>query len=118
MSYSIGYITFKNSSEAHQICRALVESRLVACANILPEHHAIYHWKEDVEVNVETAAIIKTQKKHEKQIVSFIRKMHSYSTPCVIFVPLHTPFKEFTQWIKTETEVTKTKKRTSKAKKK
>ncbi|NBO19039.1 MAG: divalent-cation tolerance protein CutA, partial [Proteobacteria bacterium] len=39
------YSTFPNKEEALSVCGKLLEERLIACANLLPEMTAVYRWQ-------------------------------------------------------------------------
>jgi periplasmic divalent cation tolerance protein len=43
------YITTPSFDVADAIGRTLVEERLVACVNIIPEMHSIYRWQGTIE---------------------------------------------------------------------
>ena len=52
--------TAGSEQEARKIARALVEHRLAACVNIVPQVQSVYRWKETVEEAVEWLLVIKT----------------------------------------------------------
>ena len=41
-------ITAKNVRECGQIARHLLDKRLIACANLVPEVRSLYHWQGKV----------------------------------------------------------------------
>lgn len=104
MSYSTGYITFKNKKEAEKICKILLDEKLIACANIFKPHTAMYEWKKKTVRTSETAAIIKTRSTLEKKVARRIAELHSYDVPCVVFWPFKTPLTAFTTWIHEQTK--------------
>lgn len=99
MSIVMGYVTFKNSAEAKKICSVLVKKKLIACANILPPHTAIFEWNAKINSGKETAAFIKTTKKQTPMVQKEIQKMHSYQIPCVVFWPLTKGTPDFLKWV-------------------
>ena len=62
-------------AEAQKIANALLEKRLIACANILPEIHSSYLWKGKLETAKESLLIIKTRKALEKKILEEVKKL-------------------------------------------
>lgn len=46
MSYSLIYVTCEGQTEAERIAGALLEKQLIACANIMAPHTAVYMWEE------------------------------------------------------------------------
>ncbi len=102
-SYSIGYLTFKNKREATSICHALLKEKLIACANILPAHTTLYKWKGKNVLGKETAVLIKTSARLQKQVAQRVKELHSYEVPCVVFWRFTTPLSPFTDWIEDQT---------------
>ncbi|MBY0385829.1 divalent-cation tolerance protein CutA [bacterium] len=103
MSFVIGYVTFKNKTQAKKICTQLVKNKLIACANILAPHTAIYEWEQKFVSTKEVAAIIKTTKKLSKKVTFEIEKMHSYETPCVVFWSISNGNPDFLKWLQQQT---------------
>jgi len=103
MSVVIGYVTFKNKTEAKKICSYLIQKKIIACANIFPSHTALYEWKGKSIISQETAAIIKTKKTNLKKAQQVICQMHSYDVPCVVFWPLSKGHPDFLSWIHSQT---------------
>lgn len=104
MSFSLIYITAADAAEAKALGRALVEARLVACANVLPGITPIYRWKGQIEEGEEVALIAKTRSELVDRVVELISARHSYECPCVIAVPIAAGNPAFLDWIAAETE--------------
>lgn len=100
----MGYITFKNQTQAERLCQVLLKEKLIACANIFKPHTALYLWKNKSIKAKEVAAIIKTQKKNEVRLGKRLRELHSYETPCLVFYDLRTPLEDFATWVKESSE--------------
>ena len=105
MSLLIIYTTFPSSAEAETIAKALVESRLVACANIMAPHKAFYWWDGKVQNGTETAVIFKTRAELFEKAKEKILELHSYDTPCIVAWPIEKGHEAFLQWIEAETKV-------------
>ena len=54
------YVPCSDKAEALKIANALVEQRLVACANILDSCTSIYEWKGELKEESEAILIMKT----------------------------------------------------------
>ena len=61
MAQSLIYITAGTREEAVTIARTLVESRLVACANVLGDIASIYWWEGAVTEDDEVSLLVKTR---------------------------------------------------------
>lgn len=103
MSAIFLYITCPDREEAQKIAASLVEQRLVACANIMAMHEAVYQWKGKVETANEVSIIMKTRADLFEQAKDAILKLHSYDTPCIVALPIQAGHEPFLQWIQVET---------------
>ena len=92
------YSTFSDKKEAQKIGRQLVEKRLAACVNAFPIR-SIYRWKGKVVEESEIAMIAKTEKRKFKEVENFILRHHSYSTPCIIAIPLGRITRKYHKWL-------------------
>lgn len=52
------YVTTKDINEAKQIAVVLVDEKLAACGNILPQMNSIYRWKDQIHYETETVLIL------------------------------------------------------------
>lgn len=84
MQFSLIYITCKDEEEASYIARNLVETGLVACANVLPEIRSIYKWEGKLTEEPESALILKTRKDYFPRVEEKIKELHSYDCPCIL----------------------------------
>ncbi len=97
-----GYITCKNKKEAKKIGLALMKKRLVACCNIFPIE-SIYWWRGKIVKDREVALIVKTQKENFKTIEKEVKKLHSYTIPCILEIPIKKGNLDYLKWVKQET---------------
>lgn len=98
--YVVVFVTCANREEGEKISRALVKKKLVACVNLIPEITSRYWWQEKIEVSSETLLIIKTKKSLFKQIVAEVKKLHSYTVPEIIALPIIAGNKDYLNWIR------------------
>lgn len=99
----MGYVTFRDAEEAEKICRELVETNLIACANIFPAHKAIYSWKDAIQTTNEVMAIFKTNADIVADVIEMINAEHSYDVPCVVTWKIDDGNGEFLEWIEKQT---------------
>lgn len=97
------YITCANRDEALSLAHALVGERLVACANITDNVTSIYRWQGEIERSTESILIAKTQADKIEAATALVKKLHSYTTPCVVALPVLNGNPDFLSWIRTET---------------
>ena len=94
------YITTSNKKEAKLIAEKLLDKKLIACANIINNVNSYFVWKNKVQSSREIIICGKTISKNQKKIIYSVKKMHSYSVPCVIFFDIKNGNKDFLKWIK------------------
>ena len=97
------YMTAETRDEAQAIGRALVEERLVACANILGPMDSIYWWDGAVKSETEVAFIVKTRATLVDQVVARVTEMHSYDCPCIVALPIEGGNPDYLAWIEAQT---------------
>ena len=96
---SVVFVTVGNAEDASKIGRALVEEKLVACANIIPRIQSIYWWKGEICDDQECLLIMKTQSSLFPLLQSRIRQLHSYEVPEIIAFPIAQGLQEYLDWV-------------------
>lgn len=91
--------TAADTAEAEKIARALVDRRLAACVNILPQIRSIYRWQGTVEDAAEILLVIKTTATHFSAVRDAIRELHSYDVPECIALPITDGSPDYLQWL-------------------
>ena len=99
----LGYITCTHSQEAQTLALALLENKLIACANIQESIQSFYHSQKNgqdiIQKSKEAVLIIKTSEKHTKAVIDLIKKLHSYNCPCIIFYKIIDGHPEYLSWV-------------------
>ncbi len=70
--------TCGSPEEARRIAQELVERRLAACVNIVPQIESVYRWQGEVETATEWLLVIKTTADAFEQVRDTIGKLNSY----------------------------------------
>ena len=92
--------TAGSQDEAHKIARTLVDRRLAACVNIIPQIQSIYRWQNKVEDAQEWLLLIKTTNQAFERVRDTIRELHSYELPECISVSVEDGSAAYLNWIK------------------
>lgn len=95
------YITCKNKKEAKKIGLVLIKKRLAACCNIFPIE-SIYWWEDKIVKDREVVLIVKTLKKNFKKIEKEVKRLHSYTVPCILEILIKRGNSEYLNWLKRE----------------
>jgi periplasmic divalent cation tolerance protein len=93
------YSTFADKDSAAKMAEILLGEKLIACANILPSHIAIYEWEGVVNHDEEIIALFKTTERNWETARDVIAANHSYDTPCILKIPVADGAPEFLQWV-------------------
>jgi periplasmic divalent cation tolerance protein len=97
------YITVRDEAEALVIGRTLVESRLAACVNVLPQMKSIYWWEGEIEQSSEVVLIAKTKQDLVDELIDRVKQLHSYTCPSIVSWPIHSGHQAYLDWIEKET---------------
>jgi periplasmic divalent cation tolerance protein len=101
-SYIVVFITVKDAGEAQKIATALLKRRQAACVNILPGMSSHFWWKDKLDAAEECLVIVKSKESLMPDIIKSVRKLHSYSVPEIIALPIIGGSREYLEWIDSE----------------
>jgi periplasmic divalent cation tolerance protein len=91
--------TSGSEEEARKIARHLVENRLAACVNIVPQIESIYRWQGKVESSREWLLLVKTSQERFPAVREAIRKLHSYELPECVVLNIEDGSSDYLQWL-------------------
>jgi periplasmic divalent cation tolerance protein len=91
--------TCGSEEEAGKIARALVDSRLAACVNVVSGVRSTYRWKGAVEDAAEWLLLIKTTRSLFVPLQESIRALHSYEVPEIVALPVVDGLEAYLSWI-------------------
>ncbi len=94
------YITYPNQQEAKKMVTHLLQKRLIACATFFPVQSA-YWWKGRIEQGTEYVSFCKTTEQNWKKVQAEVKKLHSYSVPCILKIPAEANSSYF-RWLTSE----------------
>lgn len=94
--------TCPDQETAEIIGRALVEKRLVACANILPGITSLYRWRETLERTTEVLLLLKSRQSAYAALEAEVKRLHPYELPEIVAVSLAGGLADYLAWINTE----------------
>ena len=100
--YGLAMTTCPDPEIGRKLADGLLENRLAACVQALPIHSA-YRWKGAIQREPETLALIKTQAALYPEVEAFIRSVHDYETPEIVFIPIAAGSAAYLRWLADET---------------
>lgn len=101
-NYIVVFITVKDNGEAEKIAKALLKRRQAACVNILPGMSSHFWWKDKLDAAEECLLIVKSKESLLPEIIKSVRKIHSYSVPEIIALPVVGGSREYLEWLDSE----------------
>ncbi len=96
--------TTERKEDAERIARALVESRLAACVQVLGPITSTYRWKGAVETAEEWQCAAKSRGGLYANIEETIRRLHPYEEPEILAVPITHGSEGYLAWIDGQVE--------------
>lgn len=97
------YTTFETADAARTLGRALVETRLAACCNIIDGMTSIYEWEGRLEESPEVVMIVKTSEACLDAALDHLKRLHPYETPALIVLNPQKVDSDFAAWIAAQT---------------
>jgi len=104
VAYSFIYITCSNKEDALDIANQLLEEKLIACANILPDMTSVFSWKGELEESLESVLILKTKDSLYQQVEARVKELHKFECPCIVSLPIQKGFAPYLKWIDESTK--------------
>ena len=82
----------------------LVRQKLAACVNIHATMTSVYIWDDTLETEAEVAVFIKTRASLVDEVIETARKMHPYSVPCFLVLPIADGNADYLEWVRKQTK--------------
>ena len=93
-------VTAPDQERAGVIATALVEKRIAACVNILPEIRSIYRWEDEIHDDSEVMMVIKTREESfDPDLIACVKELHPYQVPEIIALPIKMGEETYLEWI-------------------
>ena len=93
------FITCGNSRECVRIARHLLDKRLIACANLMPQVRSLYPWKGKIADEKECWMVLKSTRELFPALQIEVEKLHTYSVPEIIALPIIDGSRNYLNWI-------------------
>lgn len=97
--HCVVFITTDGEQEGQRIADRLLQAKLVACVNLVPQVSSRFWWQGKIDEARESLLIAKTRVAALDEIGRVVREAHSYDVPEVIALPIVWGSASYLQWI-------------------
>lgn len=91
--------TAPNEKEAEMLAIKIIEAKLAACVQILPQIKSFYFWEDKVQQDAEFLLLIKTLEENFPELKEFILENHSYDVPEIVALEVKDVSESYLNWI-------------------
>ena len=92
------------SDRGEELANLIVEEKLGACVNLVPEVRSTYWWKGKVERDRESLLVIKTSMGKFGKLKERVKEIHPYTVPEIIALPIVAGNEDYLRWIEESLE--------------
>lgn len=103
MGYCIVNCTTSSKVNAMEISEYLIENKLAACVNIVPNVISVYKWEGKIVEGQEFLMIIKTKESLFRKVEKAISERHEYELPEIVATPIKKGNRDYLKWLRSET---------------
>jgi periplasmic divalent cation tolerance protein len=97
--FAIVIVTAPNLKTGRALAKAALESRLIACANLLPNVQSHYWWQGKLESSPEVLLVMKTTRRRLPELEQLILAKHPYDTAEFLVLPVRSGSARYLDWL-------------------
>lgn len=95
----IVFTTVSSAEQGEILAEKLVERKLAACVQVLPEMTSVYFWEGAVQKEAERLLLIKTLDVLFEEVKAFLTANHPYTTPEIVAVEMGKVSEPYRKWL-------------------
>ncbi len=93
------FVTLPDREAAVALARQVVEERIAACGNVIPNVTSVYRWDGKMKEEEEVLLILKTSESRAASLVARIAELHSYEVPEILTFPVSGGSEAYLGWV-------------------
>ncbi len=97
--YYLVITTVSKETEAVNLAKFAVESRLARCVNIVRSVRSIYSWQGELCDETECMLLFKTGHTKLQLLIEKLRESHPYELPEIIAIPITQGDPDYLRWV-------------------
>lgn len=103
--FVVTYVTAPSLEIGERIAKALLEQKLIACANLIFPVRSFFTWQGEIKSDEEVMMILKTRADLLwDRLIPAIQAIHPYEVPEIIALPIVMGSQSYLDWIEMVTE--------------
>lgn len=92
--------TVSNCADGEALAERIVEAKLAACVQLLPQMTSVYFWEGKIQKEPEHLLLIKTLPEKYDALEAFIKANHGYTVPEIVAIPAERVSEQYLDWLK------------------
>jgi len=100
---SVVLATVPELEAGRRLARALLDERLIACANLVPGVTSLYRWQGQVQEDAEILVVMKTRTELVPRLTERVTALHPYELPEVLALRVMDGLPAYCRWVLDET---------------
>lgn len=97
--YQVVLVTAPDAEVGRRVARKVLEEKLVACVNIVPQIESLYWWEGKIDSSNEVLLVMKTRTGHLGDLEQAVLSEHPYDTPEFVALPITAGSEKYLSWI-------------------
>jgi len=89
--------------QAEPLAAALLEEKLIGCANLIPGVVSRYWWDGEIQRDDETILLMETTPERLEAATARLRELHAYDVPKIIVLDPQAADAEYVTWLQSVT---------------
>jgi periplasmic divalent cation tolerance protein len=94
------FTTFPSAEKAAEAAKTLVQERLIACANLIPQVRSIYTWKGELCDESEVLVVMKSMPQRFDALERRLKELHPYEVPEILQLDVQKAHGPYLQWVR------------------
>ncbi len=97
------YVPVPSKESGLKLAKGLLQENLIACANLMPPHLALYKWDGELQEDSEHIMILKTTAAAAHKVEALLTERHPYDCPCILQITPSKTSQAFLDWANQQT---------------
>lgn len=92
-------MTCPSPEVAQKLAHDLLERRLVACVNLIPQVTSLYWWEGRIQQDSEVLLVAKTVAERVEELKSVLPELHPYEVPELLVLSVEDGLPAYLTWV-------------------